>query len=187
MARTVKPGIFVMEGKWSSRARDVRSVSPVLQALDAAGRARYVHHHLNDRDDFHRQLKRWGQGQHEPYGIGYVALHGSPGRVHIGRQIVDLFSLWEVVPPRLLKQKILHFGSCSVLDLDADDRAFLLECVGARALTGFTTDVDWFESMAFELLLFDALTSYKRPSDAEKYLRRTHGEFAERLGFVMVR
>src|SRR3954454_4238399 len=37
-----------MEGKWSSSVRDVRSVDPVLAALDGAGHARYAKHHMND-------------------------------------------------------------------------------------------------------------------------------------------
>jgi hypothetical protein len=47
--------------------------------------------------------------------------------------------------------------------------------------------VEWFESLAFELLLFDALTWYSRPSDADSYIKKTHSAFAKRLGFVMIR
>jgi hypothetical protein len=54
-------------------------------------------------------------------------------------------------------------------------------------VTGFTEDIDWFEGLAFELLLFEALTRYIHPGHAENYLRRTHGAFADHLGFVMVR
>lgn len=185
--RTAKPGIFVMEGKWSPKVRDVRSVSPVLQALEAAGRARYVHQHLNDRDDLHRAFKRWGQRQHAPYNIGYVALHGSPGMVYIGRYQVDLFAIRDATPDVDLRGKILHFGSCSVLDMEESENQSLRKDLGVRAMTGFTTDVEWFESMGFEMLLFDALTYYQRPSDAERYLRKTHEGLTKRLGFVMVR
>lgn len=167
--------------------RDVRSVSPVLNALEATGRAQYVHHHLNDRDDLNRQLKGWGQSQHAPYNIGYVALHGAPGRVVIGRYQVDLLKIREAIPALRLDGKLLHFGSCSVLRVGEQDRSDLRKALGVRVLTGFTTDVDWFEAMAFELLLFDAFVQYKRPSGAERHLMRAHGGLAERLGFVMVR
>lgn len=166
---------------------DVRSVQPVLKALESAWRAKYVRHHLNDRDDLHRQLKRWGQAQHGTYNIGYIALHGSPGTVHIGRYKVDLAAIGPPLPAKALAGKVLHFGSCSVLNLNDEERQELRQALGVRALTGFTTNVEWFESMAFELLLFDALTYYKRPSDAEKYLHRRHGQLADHLGFVMVR
>lgn len=165
----------------------MRSVDPVLAALQQAGVAVHVKHHLNDRDDLVKQLRRWGQGQHDKYRIGYVALHGSPATVHIGRYVVRLHDICERIDRRKLRTKVLHFGSCSVLDMAEHEQAHLRRAMGVRALTGFTRDVDWFESMAFELLLFEALARYQRPSDAERYLRREHGALAERLGFVMVR
>lgn len=39
-------------------------------------------------------------------------------------------------------------------------------------MTGFAEDVDWFESLAFEILLFEALSYYKRPHTAQAYLLR---------------
>lgn len=187
MPRSAKPGLFVLEGKWSSKVRDVRSVQPILSALSDAGVAVHVRHHLNDRDDLVKQLRRWSQAQHDRYNIGYVALHGSPGTVHIGRYVVRLEAIADRLPSGALRSKILHFGSCSVLDMDEGGQQELRSLLGVRALTGFTKDVNWFESMAFELLLFEALTSYRRPSDSEKYLMRRHGELAERLGVTMVR
>jgi hypothetical protein len=41
--------------------------------------------------------------------------------------------------------------------------------------------------LAFEILLFEALSYYQRPHAAEAYLLRHHAELADRLGFVMVR
>jgi len=86
-----------------------------------------------------------------------------------------------------LSKKVLHFGSCSVLDLTAKERRELREVLGVRAITGFTEDVTWFEGLAFELLLFDVLTWYKRLDAAENYIKRNHGAFARRLGFKLVR
>ena len=66
-------------------------------------------------------------------------------------------------------------------------RRDLREPLGVRAITGFREDVDWFESMAFELLLFDCLTHYKRLDAAEAYIKKNYGQLARRLGFVMER
>jgi hypothetical protein len=41
------------------------------------------------------------------------------------------------------------------------------------------------ESAAFDLLLFDALTQYKRMDAVERYLRKNHGQLARRLGLTM--
>lgn len=186
MAPRSKPGLWVMEGKWSSRVSDFRSVDPVLRALGDAGVARHTRFAINDGDDFLQALTRWGQAQHDRYGIGYVAMHGGPGKVYPSRKQVNLMSLGSQLPPRALAGKVLHFGSCSVLE-EPESRRPLLEAFGVRAITGFTKEVGWFESLAFELLLFECLAYYKRLHAAEAYMRKHYPELADMLGFVMVR
>ncbi len=181
-----KPGIWAMEGSWSTRVTDVRTITPVLTALASTGAARHAHLHINDRADLVEAMTRWGQVQHKSYGIGYVAMHGSPGSVHIGRRRIDLAELAEELPRGRLASKVLHFGSCSVLEQESDRRD-LVDAFGVRAITGFTTDVDWFESLAFEILLFDLMASYQRMDAVERYIQKEHGDFARRLGFVMAR
>jgi uncharacterized protein DUF6642 len=187
MARRAVPGLWTMEGAWSSSVRDVRTVRPVLQALRDMGQAKYAELRLNDPEDLLKQMIRWGQAQHSRFGIGYLALHGSPGKVYVGRRGVDLVELGNALPRRGLTSKVLHFGSCAVLDLPSKGRQELRDALGVRALTGFTEYVDWVESLAFELLLFDVLASYKRLDAAEAYIKRNHGAFARRLGFKLVR
>jgi hypothetical protein len=159
----------------------------VLSALSDMGQARHVRRHINDPDDLVLQFKKWGQRQHDSFNIGYVALHGSPGTAHVGRKSVDLLSLGEKLSKPAMSKKILHFGSCSVLDLTPKERRELRVALGVKAMTGFTTDVEWIESLAFELLLFDVLTWYKRLDFAADFIKKNHGAFAKKLGFVMVR
>lgn len=187
MSRRGKPGLWVMEGPWSPRVSDVRTVTPVISALADAGRTRHVMHHVNDPEDLTRHLRRWGQAQHRTYGLGYLALHGAPGTVFTGRRQVNLYRLGEELSDIDLSHKTLHFGSCSVLQLRGKERQELRRTLGVKVLTGFTEDVDWFESMAFEVLLFDVLTYYRRPDFAERYIRSNYRELSRRLGFVMVR
>ena len=52
MARRKMPAIWAMESKWSSSVRDVRSVTPALEALEAVGAARYAHVAINSPQDF---------------------------------------------------------------------------------------------------------------------------------------
>lgn len=52
-----------------------------------------------------------------------------------------------------------------------------------NTVCGYARDVEWFESAAFDLLVLSALCSYRRPSDAIKYLQREHGGFVRRMQF----
>lgn len=186
MPRTRRPGLWVMEASWSSRVTDVRTVRPVLAALQDAAVAKSAYHHINDPEDLVRSLQRWGQKQHAGYGIGYLAMHGSPGIVHIGRRRVGLADVAAALPPRRLASKVLHFGSCEVL-AEGDQQGDLLRAFGVRAITGFTEPVDWFDSMAFELILFDALSRFQRMDALEAFVEKHHGQLARRVGFVIAR
>lgn len=184
-ARRRKSHIMVFEGDWSSQVRDVRSVQPVMEALRAARVAEPARRHVNDDDDLLREMRRWGQAQHARYTIGYLALHGSPSCVYPGRDQVDLFDLAERLPRGALNGKILHIGSCEVLRMDDAERSDLRKALGVKVLCGFTAAVEWIPAMAFELLLFDAVSRYSRPGDAFNHLRRTYPDLVRELGFVV--
>jgi hypothetical protein len=68
--------------------------------------------------------------------------------------------------------KFLYLGSCGVLDVERDELIEFMKATKLRGVAGYRADVDWFESSAFDLLLFDALIRYERPTDAENWLRR---------------
>lgn len=185
MRRSV-PRVWCMEGRWSSSVRDVRTVTPMLAALQDSHIAEHVREHINSSEDLARSIRRWGQRQHEAYNIGYLALHGSPGKVYVGREAVSIDDLGCWADGRL-SGKVLHFGSCSVLRTGQDEQAQMRKTIGVRAITGYTTDVDWFQSFALDLLLFDALAYYKRIDAAEKYMRRTYPDLVKLTGLIFVR
>lgn len=179
-----RPKIFCMEGAWSGQATDVRTVMPVLEALTAASQIRSIRNHLSSLEDLQHQFEQWGKPHLKSYRIGYLALHGSPGAVWVGNEKATLRDLaaWS---GGKLEGKVIHFGSCETLRTsDARLEEFLVD-TKARAVTGFRRQVDWFESLAFEVLLFSALTSYQRPSDSLSYLQRQAGDLIAATGFVM--
>ena len=52
---------------------------------------------------------------------------------------------------------MIHFGSCSTLDVNGHELNSFLRRTGACAVFGFRTDVDWLLSAAFDLLVFGYL------------------------------
>src|SRR5690349_18062659 len=105
MARK-KPGIWAIEGRWSSSVRDVRTVDPLLAALANNNSAHHSKHHVNTPEDVLKHVRRWSQKQHERFNIGYVALHGSPGAVHVGRRWLEASQLTEGIPRVNLAKKV---------------------------------------------------------------------------------
>jgi len=54
---------------------------------------------------------------------------------------------------------------------------------GARAVTGYRRDVDNIEALAFELLLLQALGTYRRISAPDNYVWEKASGLYESLGF----
>lgn len=83
--------------------------------------------------------------------------------------------------------KRLYFGSCSVLRAtDAALHEFLSE-TDAAPICGYTRDVDWVESSAFETVVLDMLANGRRHNAAEMRMGSTHwAPLAKCLGFRIV-
>lgn len=180
-----RPRIYCIEGAWSGQQADVRTVAPVLEALTAVNQIRAVRRHVSSTEDLEHQFRQWGRAHHKAYTIGYMALHGSPGAVWVGNTRVGLSKLAEWSEGNL-HGKDLHFDSCQTLRTTDSKLQDFLANTGLRSITGFRKDVYWFESLALETLLFDALTSYSRISNVQKYLDKVAGNLVERTGFVVV-
>lgn len=180
-------GLWPMEGTWSSSVKDVRSIEPLLDVVRANKIAVSLERPLriNDRDDVITHMKRWGQRQHDRYNIGYLGLHGEAHTVLAGRQRLSLFDAAEQLSDVDLSGKILHVGSCEVLK-DPEDRPALRKALGVKVLSGFTKQVGWVESLAYELLYLDALAGYAHPGGAFRFLKSTYRDFTKHVGFVMV-
>jgi hypothetical protein len=185
MSRRTVPRIFCVEGGWSPRLTARESVRPLLEYMEKIGQIRFIHERANSVDNALDLFRKWPQAQYRQYSLGYFGFHGSPGQLHIGRRRLGLDALADELDGAA-RGKTLYFGSCSVLDLPKREIEVFRARTGARCVAGYATDVEWFESSAFDLLLFEALTHYKRIDAVDRWLQREYRPFARRLNFRMV-
>lgn len=82
--------------------------------------------------------------------------------------------------------RIVHFASCSVLNVSDDALLRFKKQTGAAVLSGYGVDVDWLGSCAFELLLISRLAMYVRPGHAVRYVKQNYGELADMLAWRAV-
>lgn len=176
------PGVFCLEGSWSNLLTDGSSVRHVLDLLESLRLIRYAHRDAATVEEFETYMTQWAQKQYASLAFGYLGFHGSPGCIHIGRKSYDLERLAELMEGRL-EGRILYFGSCQTLDVEADRVMDLIAASRVRAVCGYTTVVDWVESAAFDLNLIDAVSRYTRIDGGFKYLYQHHHGACERLGF----
>lgn len=177
-------GVFCVE-HWSSRLDRTDTLEPLMALLHRNGRIDFIHRRVLSVDELVDVVGRWRQKQYEAYAFGYFGFHGSPGRLHVGRQRLELDALVDALRGAC-RGKFIYFGSCAVLDLPRRTLDDFRKATGARAVLGYTEPVDWWESAAFDLLLLDAFCTYRRLDAIEHRMLSTHRAMSRRLGFKMV-
>ena len=181
MTRYRVPGIFCVEGSWSSNLADRASVRDLLEIIENVDGIDFIHHSVSNEDGLFDALRKWKQKQYSHYAICYFAFHGKPGKILIGRHPVTLRQLQNVLEGAC-HGKILYFGSCSVLKVPPAQIQRFLKATKAEAVVGFQRDIDWLASAALDMILLQALALQDYPREAERYLRTEYGSLADALG-----
>lgn len=181
---TNQPGIFCLEGEWGRSMRDELSVEPVLRLLGSTGHSRVIHRDVGTRDELKYYAQRWAQKQYADFRVGYLAFHGEPGRLWIGRHAVTLRELAETLDGRC-RGRVIYMGSCSTLAAKDDELQEFCKTTGAKALVGYTRNVDWLEGAAFDVLLLWELAQSSSMKPVFTRLSKRYPDLTGRLGFRM--
>lgn len=179
-----RPGIFCIEGEWGNSLHDERSVRPLLDVVHRQEDVDFLHRRVSTIEEFEALVARWQQRQYSRYKVGYFAFHGSPGVIWIGRKRIDLERLGELMAGKA-HGKTLYFGSCKTVQVPNSRLDEFKRITGARVVAGFTRNVDWLESAAFDLLALNAFTKFARIDGARNSLERSYPDLVRLNRFVM--
>lgn len=181
-------GIFAFEGDPERNLKKKYSVRPILRFLEDLDGTKHVFRDIGTPEELQHYLSRWVLSAYDGY-IGYFSFHGSPGALWLpaGRQKeITLDDLTDWLEGQC-RGRIVHFCACSVMRLGDKRLQEFRQRTGAKAVMGYTKNVDWAESMAFEILLYSALANFSRFGDAMNRLDRIAGTLREHLGFKLIR
>ena len=116
-----KKGIFCLEGEWRG-VKDTTSVEPVLHLLQTMGgyKVPYVHHDVGTREEFDFYVKKWRGRSFASHPILYLGFHGERGCILVGEGRSNRPELMELADQLegCCKGRVIHFGSCSTLDVN---------------------------------------------------------------------
>jgi hypothetical protein len=156
-----KKGIYCIEGLWDhGNIQDQSTVLPILDLLEKRGYCNYIYHDCATKSELEYFLEKWKKKTiNEKYPILYLAFHGDPGYIFLTHE--DKYSLTQLAEFLGDKAtgKIIYFGSCSTLNIDKRKINSFLETTGAIAAIGYKRDIDWIQSTACDLFVFEALQS----------------------------
>lgn len=188
-------GVFCLECDWWHIKRKA-TIEPALQLLKSSGDLGfdYIHRNVGVKSAFDYYLEKWVQSGLSRYPILYLGFHGSPGHIFIGdgrrsEGNVPLESLANQLEGKC-SRKLIHFGSCDTLRANKHQLNRFLRRTGALAVCGYQSEVDWFESIAFEILLLAKLQQVAMDRRGmpviERWLKNDVAGLVRSLGFRFV-
>jgi hypothetical protein len=159
VAKRAATGIFYLETDWWG-VKDPTTVEPVLHLLRSV--AYYV--------------RKWTCEGLSRYPVLYLGFHGRPGLLLVGegrgrQREMTLDRLAELLDGKC-KGKVIHFGSCSTLDVHGHTLKSFLRKTGALALFGYRGTTDWLDSAAFEVLLLGEIQQRSLTKHGMRALKR---------------
>jgi hypothetical protein len=180
-------GIFCLEGQWDRDLADRSSVEPTLDLLNRLGLARFIHKDVATREELEYFLDRWLLKKYADYRVGFFAMHGEPTRLLLtDRLAIGLDALASHLNGRCVGKR-LYFASCSVMRTSDAALQSFLSVSGAALVCGYTREVDWIESAAFETIVLDALANGSKINAAEQRMSKSQwSPLASYLGFRIV-
>ena len=174
-------GVFSFEGDWETRLDDKKSVLPLLDTLQRVEGMRFIHRRIGTVPELDHYLKKWLQRGYDHYSIGQFGFHGAPGGIWIGEEWLSLEDLAEKIDGRA-DRRVVFFDSCKTLKVrDTRIKKFLSD-TGAKAVIGYTKDVEWIASAAFELMIFEAFCYRTQMRAVKNMLWTNYPGMVKKLG-----
>jgi hypothetical protein len=191
----MKPkGIFCLEGDWDHDLRRRTTMLPLLDLLERSHDPEIpsIRRDIGTEQELSYYLQKWVQKRYSNYPILCIGCHGdSKGIIYVGdrNKYVDLTWLERHLRGKCAR-RVIYFGSCSTLNAHGKRLRGFLRRTGAAAVCGYTENVDWLTSAAFEIILF---SSFQRRTFKPRGLRAIESDItreasglAKKLGFRIV-
>ena len=179
------PAVLCLEGEWEkSDPLDRLSIEPSLHLLELQRYMRLVHRNVNTVEELDYHIAGMTHRRRRRYEVLYLAFHGSATGIDLGSSTVSLTDLAD----KLRHQDsgfVVYFASCGVLDAEPTALKTFCRESGAKAIAGYTRDVDWIESAAFELLMLSSLLETTNTTPLHDRMVREHPRLTTKLGFRM--
>jgi hypothetical protein len=186
LSRFKKKHIFCIEGNWTHDLKDKASIRTALDFLEHNAEIKSIRKDCSAIEQFDDLIETSLQKRYKQHSIIYLAFHGSPGSLHIGkRKKMDFDTIARLLDGRA-EDKIIHFGSCSTLDIPVRQLKRFWKDTGALAVSGYTKDVDFIESSVLDILYFRKCQEYRKMPIIERDMKQYYGKLMRELGFKMI-
>jgi hypothetical protein len=185
LAKFYDKHICCLEGDWTEDLSVKQSIVSALDFLEVNSGIKYIHKNCVTREQLQHYILKYTLKKYEKYAVCYLAFHGDPNMIYLGKEKVYLEELEEMARGRF-KNMIVHFGSCSTLKIQRNKILRFKEVTGALAVSGYTHDVAFLPSSIFDMLFFEMCQQYRNIYWIDKSMRKYYGNLIKQLGFRFI-
>jgi hypothetical protein len=157
-ARSHKKNIACVESLWDGNIESRLSVVPLLELTSRVDDIRFSYLTCNTVEELQYNIEKFKRRR--GYGILYLSFHGRPGELVLdGRASVEIEKLAQYMGDGFANW-VVHFGSCATINVPQARISRFIATTGVSMVLGYKKDVDWIDSAAIDLILFDRLQEY---------------------------
>ena len=150
-------GVFILEGDWWNIPSRPVLVKPLFDLIGTMHPTMpVIQRMVATRAEFEHYLQLWRQRRHRKYQVLYLGFHGTRKGIYVGDQRkrpISLDDMATILGPHC-EGRLIHFGTCDIAGTDRRNLSRFMRRTGALAVSGFRSEVTWFDSVALELYYF---------------------------------
>lgn len=178
--------IFCIEGSWEKDHRDTKSVLKALEFLKCIEKVDCIVKQCGNVSTLEELLSDSMLQKYNKYSILYLAFHGSPNNILVGKRntTASLDQIAEMIGDKA-NGKIIHFGSCSTLDISGWEMRKFLKKTNALAISGYKEKIDFVKSTVFDLIFFQQCQRSFDIRVINKNINKYYSTLGKELGFVL--
>lgn len=177
--------IFAIEGEWENKLDENLTIKSSLTLLNEVCGIEYIFRKTNTIKSLFAYLKTSQKASYKKYGVIVIATHGSRYEIEVSNdEFIDIEKLADKCEG-FFKGKIVHFSSCAVMQ-NEDSISYFKEKTGAKAVCGYSKQIDFLESSVFDIVLLNKFYFFKRIGDVDNHLYKNYKYLYNKLGFKMI-
>jgi hypothetical protein len=179
--------IFAIEGEWDEKLSHNESVVAILQLIHDISDVEFIFRKVNTVKSLIKYLTATGEKSMKNYDFILLAFHGDKEDQSIEASSDECISLKKLAKKckDLFEGKHVHFSSCGI-GKDSDGLADFKRITGAKRVTAYKRDVDFFDSSLFDAAIINYEVYVNERSHLDSYMKKIMPKWYDDLGFVIV-
>jgi len=182
--RTLRKDIFCLEGDWNSDLTRTGGVKPNMKFLSSNLCIDMIHRQCATEENLKYYLEEYSEDRYKNYTILFLAFHGLPGLLQVGKTEIYLEKIADICENKL-KGKIVYFGSCLTLNIDKRRIKKFLEKTKAIAVFGYKDSIDFVPASVLDILVIETLQKHRDVRLIETEIKK-YSQLIKQLKFRMV-